>query len=75
LGWTKRTGCNRCSNAVPRKLKYRGTPIIGIVGVAVQAHDNCRVIWKDDGLEIETGSIGVSGTYVRFTDTGAALFA
>ena len=39
------------------------------------AHDNYRVIWKDDGLEIETGSIGVSGTYVRFTDTDAALFA
>jgi len=33
------------------------------------------VIWKDDGLEIEAGSIGVSGTYVRFTDTDAALFA
>ena len=24
-----------------------------------QAHDNYRVIWKDDGDEIEVGSIGV----------------
>jgi hypothetical protein len=24
-----------------------------------QAHDNFRVIWKDDGTEIEIGSIGI----------------
>jgi hypothetical protein len=24
-----------------------------------QAHDNYRVIWKDDGTEIEIGSIGI----------------
>jgi hypothetical protein len=42
------------------------TPVNGIIELFLrkvihpQAHDNYRVILKDDGVEIEVGSIGVS---------------